>query len=77
MSAHTATEYGRIGDDMITRKLRKRVAALEADNAALRKLLREVAITGGGFCRVCRERVDVDGPHAADCRLGAALKEKE
>ena len=48
-----------------------RVTALEADNAALRKLLREA--TDDHPCYICGGW----GPdnHAADCRLDAALTE--
>ena len=68
-------EHGHIGDGprRITRKLRERIAALEADNAALRGLLREFAERSDD-CIICGDWMSA---HAADCRLDAALEDTD
>ena len=51
---------------------------LEADNAALRGLLRELTDPSDVRCPVCkRYRWTDSAAHTDDCRLDAALEEKE
>lgn len=63
---------------------KKRIAALEAEVAGLRGLLREVQWRGvtKGYdyeraCPICKANRDEAQPHKPDCRLAAALKEGE